>query len=128
MAFTVLRMTYIAFFMMMFLTLLQFNLGGTGPMTIGVIVFITFFLSMTVTAGYALFRAGKFTITRDPLAGKKKKGRFSLPWVGVCRESRLGEENAVIQIVGRLPWWKLEYTSNTKDSVYMDENHVLKFG
>lgn len=135
-AFAMLRAVYIAFYMMIFLTLFQFTFGGSaGVLAIAAVVFLIFLLSMSGAAGYALycqFRGGKFTSKRDRLLVVWTKPMFCLPWLRLRRESQLEEEekDSGMNILGSIPWRRISYgeNPNSDESIHDDEDYLKKFG
>lgn len=131
---TVLRVMYIAFFMMIFLTLFQFVYkGSAGVIAIAVIVFLIFFVGMLGVAGYALYfrlRYGKLSRTPDRVHFEKAKALGFLPWLGLSREShRSGKENPRPS-VGSLPWWKISHIGQEPErtEVHQDVEYIQRFG
>ena len=129
----VLRICFIAFFMMIFLTTFQFTLGGSsGVKAIAGVVLVIFLLGMLGVAGYALFyrlRSGKYALTSDRLSIERKKIGF-LPWYGFIRESKFKEKDEAKVFAGSLPWRSIQFTDKevARVSVHNDEDYNKKFG
>lgn len=123
----VLRICFIAFFMMIFLTTFQFTLGGSSRVkAIAGLVLAIFLLGMLGVAGYALFyrlRSGKYSLSPDRLKVQRKRLGF-LPWYGFIRESIVKEKEEARVFAGSLPWWRIECI-DMDDS---DEDYNKKFG
>lgn len=127
-----LRTFFIAFYMMIFLTLFQFTFGGSAGVTaIAAVVFAVFVISMLGAAGYALYyrlRAGRIVSEPDRLLFKREKLLFCLPWFSIHRESQL-DENTESTFVGSLPWWRIHYVESEEHTpVHEDEDYLKKFG
>jgi len=131
---TVLRIMYIAFFMMIFLTLFQFVYkGSAGVIAIAVIVFLIFFVGMLGVAGYALYsrlRYGRFSRTSDRVHFERSKALGFSPWVGLSRESHRSEKLNPRPSVGSLPWWKISHTGQDPErtEVHQDVEYTQRFG
>ena len=129
----VLRICFIAFFMMIFLTTFQFTLGGSSRVkAIAGIVLVIFLLGMLGLAGYALFyrlRSGKYSLSPDRLNIERKRLGF-LPWYGFIRESIFKEREETKVFAGSLPWWRVECIDKdaARVSVHSDEDYNKKFG
>jgi hypothetical protein len=129
----VLRICFIAFFMMTFLATFQFALGGSsGVKAIAGVVLVIFLVGMLGVAGYALFyrlRSGKYALSSDRLNIERKKLGF-LPWYGFIRESKFQEKNEARVFTGSLPWCRFQ--SINKESarvpVHDDVDYNKKFG
>jgi hypothetical protein len=129
----VLRICFIAFFMMVFLTTFQFTLGGSsGVKAIAGIILVIFLLGMLGLAGYALFyrlRSGKYSLSPDRL-NIERKGFGFLPWYGFTRESIFKEKEEARVFAGSLPWWRVECVDKdaARVPVHNDEDYNKKFG
>ena len=130
----VLRTLYIAFFMMIFLTLFQFVYkGSTGVIAIAVIVFLVFFVGMIGVAGYALYcrlRYGKYSRSPDRIHVERTKALGFVPWIDLSRESHRSEKINPKPSVGSLPWWKISHTDQDSERpmVHEDVGYIQKFG
>ncbi|MCJ1231020.1 hypothetical protein MMC12_007695 [Toensbergia leucococca] len=133
-ALAALRTTFIAFFMIMFLTLFQFTYKESAGVTIiAAIVFVIFFVGFVVVAGYACFyrlRFGRYETVPDRMHFEKTKSLDFLPWYGVNLESKRSEEENPKVSAGSLPWWRLHYRDNDvqRVQVHDDEDYIQKFG
>ncbi|MCJ1283161.1 hypothetical protein MMC26_002488 [Xylographa opegraphella] len=133
-AMAVLRIIFIAFFMIMFLTLFQFVYKGSGGVTaIAAIVFLIFFVGMLGIAGYACYyrvRFGKYSTSADRLHLERTKALGFMPWYGFSRESRRSEKIGPKPSAGSLPWWRITYDDHDPErrEVHGDEDYIKKFG
>ncbi|KAF2458372.1 hypothetical protein BDY21DRAFT_420989 [Lineolata rhizophorae] len=130
---TALRILFIAFFMMMFLTLFQFTYdGGQGVIAIAAIVFLIFFLGMFGVAGYALYyrlRIGRWVSKPDRLNLERRKVLKVVPWFAFHRESAATEADLQRVYAGSVPFWRIEHLpAETEKSVHEDEDYTSKFG
>ena len=129
-----LRIMFIAFFMMMFLTLFQFVYkGSAGVIAIAVIVFLIFFIGMLGVAGYALYsrlRYGKYSGAADRVHFERTEALGFLPWIGLSRESHRSEKVDSRPSIGSLPWWKISYVDQDprRMEVHEDVDYIQKFG
>jgi len=129
-----LRICFIGFFMMIYLTLFQFTYkGSAGPTAIAAIVFIVFFLGMFGVAGYTCFyrlRLGHYETVPDRLHIEKTKAVGPIPWYGFELESHRAEKSEQKISAGSLPWWRIRYTDNNvgRLSVHEDEDYTRRFG
>ena len=129
----VLRICFVAFFMMVFLTTFQFTLGGSsGVKAIAGVILVIFLLGMLGIAGYAIYyrlRSGKYALSPDRLNVQRKKFWF-LPWNGLMRESKFQEKDEARVFAGSLPWWKVHNTNQdvARVPVHDDEDYNKKFG
>jgi hypothetical protein len=129
----VLRICFIAFFMMIFLTTFQFTLGGSGGVkAIAGVILVIFLLGMLGVSGYALFyrlRSGKYALSSDRLNIERKKLGF-LPWYGFIRESKFKEKDEAKTFTGSIPWWRVRSIEEegARVPVHDDEDYNRKFG
>lgn len=127
-----LRTILIAFYMMIFLALFQFTLGGSGGVTaIAAVVFVLFLGGMWIVAAYALFyrlRAGRLVSEPDRLLFQRKTVLYCIPWWNVRRKSKLEEKEMEITFSSSLPWWRIHFVPTFKQSVHEDEEYLQRFG
>ncbi|KAK2628109.1 hypothetical protein QTJ16_002755 [Diplocarpon rosae] len=129
----ILRTLFIAFFMMMTLTLFQFSFGGkAGPIAIAVIVFLVFFVGALVISFYACFyriRFGKYESSPDRIHFQPRKVLKVVPWYKTARESSLDEEEKA-KSVGSLSFFQVKFVVNEEDehSVHQNANFTMRFG
>ncbi|KAH9826694.1 ML-like domain [Teratosphaeria destructans] len=138
-----LRIYYLAFFMMMLLTMFQFTYSSSGGVkAIAAIVFIVFFIGIPLAAAYAVLyklhidtkdeRATKFRVERKTLMGR-------VPWFAVTRvhsAAEDGEQNAAAPgSKSTKPFWRrmssFGSTSGTQVdqySIHDNEEYIIKFG
>ncbi|TVY81292.1 putative membrane protein [Lachnellula suecica] len=132
-AIIVLRTMFIAFPMMMILTLFQFSYGGpAGPIAIAAIIFLIFFAGMLGLTFYACFyrmRFGKYESSPERIHFKQKKIMKFIPWVTPVRESQL-EEPERTKTAGSLSFFKLDFVGNDVESQNVHENvaYTKRFG
>ena len=130
----VLRTVFIAFFMMMFLTLFQFTYKGSAGVTvIAALVFALFFLGMLGIAGYACFyrlRLGHYETAPDRVHFEKIKAVGPVPRYGLKLESSRLEKSEPIISAGSVPWWRIRYINDDPQriGVHQDEDYITRFG
>jgi len=133
-ALAVLRTCFIAFFMMMFLTLFQFTYTATGGATaVAAIMFLVFFVGMLGLAGYACFyrlRFGHYETRPDRLHLKKAKGLGPVPLYGFGLDSKLSEKSEQNASAASIPFMSVNYISEDTQrlEVHEDEEYIKKFG
>ncbi|MCJ1291968.1 hypothetical protein MMC34_003518 [Xylographa carneopallida] len=133
-AMAILRIMFIAFFMIMFLSLFQFVYRGSGGVTaLAAIVFLVFFVGMLGAAVYACYyriRFGKYSTTPDRLHLERTKALGFVPWYGFSRESRRSEKMSPKSSAGSLPWWRISYDDQDpqRREVHEDEDYIKNFG
>ena len=133
-AFAVLRACFIAFFMMMFLTLFQFTYTASGGATaIAAIVFLIFFVGMLGLAGYACFyrlRFGHYETRPDRLHLEKAKGLGPIPFYGFGFDSKRSEKSEQKASAASIPFLSVNYISEDTQrvEVHEDEEYIKKFG
>lgn len=135
-AVAVLRTCFIAFFMMIFLTLFQFSFKGSAGVTaIAALVFLVFFVGMLGIAGYACFyrlRYGRYETVPDRLHLEKSKGRGMIPGYGFGLDSKRSEGSELDQKASAVsvPWWRINYINKDPQrvQVHEDEEYTKKFG
>ena len=129
----VLRTMFIAFFMMMTLTLFQFSYGGkAGVIAIAAIAFIIFFVGALGAAFYACFyrvRFGQYKSSPERIHVQRKKVMKVLPWFTTKRESDL-EEAEKSQSAATFNLFKVEFVGREeeKESIHENENYTKRFG
>jgi Transient receptor potential (TRP) ion channel/ML-like domain len=129
----VLRSCFIAFFMMMTLTLYQFSYGGkVGPLVVAVIVFVIFFLGAIAVATYACFyraKFGKYESSPDRLHFQRGKALKFLPWYRTVRESSM-EEGDKAKSVGSVSFFQLRFVDHDAEiqSVHENTHFTKRFG
>lgn len=129
-----LRTMFIAFFMMMFLTLFEFTYkGSTGVTAIAALVFVIFFVGMLGIAVYACFyrlRLGHYEIKSDRVHFEKTKAVGPVPWYGLKLESQRSEKSEPKVSAGSVPWWSIRYVDEDAQrvGVHRDEDYTTRFG
>jgi Transient receptor potential (TRP) ion channel/ML-like domain len=121
----VLRTCYIAFFMIMLLTMFQFTFkGSAGVMAIAGLVFVLFFVGMGAVTIYAYFYRLRFgRPDRLNIGSTTKLGFF--PWISFMRESKRGEKDANRKFFTSLPW---RQTDHEDADPAEEEAFLKKFG
>ena len=133
-ALALLRTCFIAFFMMMFLTLFQFTYTATGGATaIAAIVFLIFFVGMLALAGYACFyrlRFGHYETRPDRLYFEKSKGVGPIPFIGLGLDSKRSEKSEQKASAASVPFLSINYINEDTQrvEVHEDEEYMKKFG
>ena len=132
-AMAVLRVMFIAFFMMTFLTLFQFVYQGpAGATAIAAIVFVLFTIGMFGIAGYACYyrlRFGSFSRSTDRIHMERTKAFGFVPWYGFSRESHRSEKTSPKPSAGSIPGWSVNYMNQDPQrvEVHDDEEYNMKF-
>ncbi|KAJ9200920.1 hypothetical protein DTO021D3_4622 [Paecilomyces variotii] len=127
-----LRTVLIAFYMMIFLALFQFTLGGSAGVTaVAAVVFALFLGGVWIAAGYAFYyrlKAGKLISEPDRLLFKRRTVLCCVPWWSVHRKSQLDEKETQVSFSGSLPWWRIHFSAVSEKSVHEDEDYLKRFG
>lgn len=127
----ILRSVFIAFSMMMILTLFQFAYGGTaGVIAIAAIIFLTFFAGILGLAFYACFarlRFGKYESSPDRIYFQRKKG--TIPKWTTIRESKV-QDSERANVTGSIPFFRVEFIDNDQErqTVHEDADYNKRFG
>lgn len=129
-----LRTMFIAFFMMIFLTLFEFTYkGSAGVSAIAALVFVVFFVGMLGITGYACFyrlRLGRYETVPDRVHLEKTKAVGPVPWYGFKLESYRSEKSEPTVSAGSIPWWRIRYINEDPQrvGVHQDEDYTTLFG
>lgn len=129
-----LRTMFVAFFMIMFLTLFEFTYkGSVGVTIIAALVFTVFFVSMLGVAGYACFyrlRLGHLETVPDRVHFEKIKMVGHVPWYGLELESYRSEKSEPAISAGSIPWYRIRYIDEDPQrvGVHQDEDYTTRFG
>lgn len=129
-----LRTMFIAFFMMMFLTLFEFTYKGSAGVTaIAALVFVIFFVGMLGIAVYACFyrlKLGRYEVKPDRVHFEKTKAVGPIPWYGLELESQRSEKSEPKVSAGSVPWWSIRYVDEDPQrvGVHRDEDYTTRFG
>lgn len=129
----VLRTMFIAFFMMMTLTLFQFSSGGkAGVIAIAGIAFIIFFVGALGAAFYACFyrvRFGQYQSSPERIHVQRKKILKFIPWYTTKRESDL-EEAEKAKSAATFSMFKINFVGqeSEKNSIHENDNYTKRFG
>lgn len=127
----VLRTCFIAFFMMAFLTMFQFTLGGSaGVQGLAGVVLVAFLLGLFGVAAYALYyrlRHERVTF-RSQIKQEYNKTAPKSDTTGETSEK--GEDDAPSHMPGSQRWWRLHPrdTDSERPHVHDDEDYMTKFG
>lgn len=127
---------FVAFFMMILLTLFQSSYKGSAGVTaIAALIFVIFFVGMLAVAGYACFyrlRLGHYESEPIRLHFERKKKLKIVPWVGTFRTGQKDEDNKTDEKIsaGSIPWWHVYYVDHDPErvTVHDDEDYTRKFG
>ncbi|EXJ86521.1 hypothetical protein A1O3_03472 [Capronia epimyces CBS 606.96] len=132
----VLRTCYIAFFMMMFLTMFQFTLGGApGVKAVAAVVFAIFLIGMFGIAAYALWYRTKTPALPEDAeqASGESDGAEKMPrttWYRLGQKTAGGNGQDARETV-RQPTWLQRHLPDLDSGrvhVHDDENYMIKFG
>ena len=129
-----LRTMFIAFFMMMFLTLFEFTYKGSAGVTaVAALVFVVFLVGMLGIAGYACvyrLRLGHYETVPDRVYFEKTKAIGPIPWYGLKLESHRSEKSEPTVSAGSVPCWRIRYISEDPQRVgiHEDEDYTTRYG
>ncbi|RMZ78562.1 hypothetical protein DV738_g3810, partial [Chaetothyriales sp. CBS 135597] len=129
----VLRTCFLAFFMIMVLTLFQFTLGGpTRLIAIAGLVFGLFFVGMFGLVAYALFsrlRHEKFVKPGDQVEVRRSDLSLLTPRGSSNGESEEKQATEQPQVV-KVSWWQMHFTDvdSEKPHPHDDDSYTTKFG
>ncbi|MCJ1311527.1 hypothetical protein MMC25_005200 [Agyrium rufum] len=132
-AVAVLRTLFIAFFMMLFLSIFELAYHGPAGVTVvAVIIFLVFFIGILGVAAYAVkyrFQFGKTSTAPDRIQLQKRKLGI-LPWFGLTRTSHQSEKQSELPSMASLPWWRINHFSEDprRVEVHQDEDFNKRFG
>jgi transient receptor potential (TRP) ion channel len=129
--FAILKACYIAFFMMMFLTIFQLTYDGApAAIAIAAIVFAIFFLGTFAICGYAChyrFRVGTWVSEPDRFFIERTKAFGVLPWFKLHSGCKVRDSTKVFS--GSIPGWRLSHDPQPNQiPVHEDEDYIRKFG
>ncbi|KAN0067116.1 Transient receptor potential (TRP) ion channel domain containing protein [Elaphomyces granulatus] len=132
-SFAMLRVFFAALYMVTFLALFQFTVGGSaGMMAIAGVVLSIFLTGTSGAVTYALYdrlKVGNFSIRKERLLLKREKVLFGLPWFKIQRESKLDPVGKATEFGNWISLWWIQYVESTKrPSVHEDEDYLCKFG
>jgi hypothetical protein len=131
MIFAILKACYIAFFMMIFLTIFQFTYDGApAAIAIAAVVFAIFLIGMFAICGYACYyrlHIGKWVSQPDRFLIERVKVFGCLPWFRLHQGYKVHGSEKVFS--GSLPGWRLSRDPEPNEvPVHEDENYIRKFG
>ena len=127
------RTFFIAFFMMMFLSMFQFVYkGSTGIIAVATLVFIIFFLGLLSIAALACFyrlRFGRYRTVPDRIHLERTRAFGAVPWYGFKRQHLREKEDAAPSLAS-LPWWRVQYEDEDPQriSAHDDVAFVKRYG
>ncbi|KAI9876393.1 MAG: hypothetical protein M1823_007290, partial [Watsoniomyces obsoletus] len=131
---TVLRTCFIAFFMMMYLALFQFTLGGAaGAQAVAGVVFGLFVIGMFGVAAYALWYRLRFEkfVSQPARLNLKRKSPKRVRGNNVSSKAEAEEKGDQPEpVAASIPWWRLHFTDSDceRPHVHDDEDYTVKFG
>ncbi len=132
----VLRTCYIAFFMMMFLTMFQFTLGGAhGVKSLAAVFFTLFLVGMLGLSILAIW----YRTRSEPLpempeqASRESQGSEKIghsAWYKISFKKAPGHQNNAVDSPARKTWLQKQLPSLVSGRVHPhdDENYTVKFG
>ena len=129
---TLLRACFIAFFMISYLALFQFTLGGaTGALAVAGVIFALFLIGLFGIAAYALWyrlRFEKFVSRPDRLRLQRTPDTRSD--ISGKDESETQEKTTPAPVKASIPWWRMQFTDvdTERPHVHDDEDYTAKFG
>lgn len=127
-----LRSCYIAFFMLTFLSLFQFAIGGgTGVLAIAGLIFCLALIGLVGLSSYAVWyriRGQQFRVDPDGLHLKRSTaGR--IPWYGWTRSTTAQTAEDTRPSLLTLPWRHLHFKDPLeRPHVHDDDDYLIKFG
>lgn len=130
----VLRTLFIAFFMIMVLSIYQFSLqGSTGATAIAAVAFIVFLGGIGGLVTYACYfrlRFGKYAVEPDRILFTHGKIFKVIPFLVPVRSSRLGDAELPTRPAGSLPFIRVHFIDNDPDriTVHQDSAFIKRFG
>ncbi|KAF2639360.1 TRP-domain-containing protein [Massarina eburnea CBS 473.64] len=129
-ALAVLRILYIGFFVLVFLSLFQFTyLASPAPVAVACVVFLMMLVGLGGLAGYACvyrIRHGEYITKPDRLHLVKCKVMKFVPFYTFECGSKFPHSEDKIY-AGSLPWWRICPVTEMK-SIHDDEEFTKKFG
>ncbi|KAK5128981.1 hypothetical protein LTR85_000314 [Meristemomyces frigidus] len=141
-----LRICYLAFFMMMFLTIFQFTYGSSaGVKAVAAIVFVLFLVGISGAAAYACFYKRK--VDKNETGGRnvqveRKMLLRRIPWFGLKKNAPAADDEDGHELQRRgsksssKPFWKKRMSSSGSitgheghlHSIHDNEDYTAKFG
>ena len=130
-----LRTCYLAWFMMMFLTIFQFTYSSSGGVkAIAALVFIVFLIGIPGAAAYAIYYKKQIVDNHNEMERTKVLG--FIPWVSVKKSSAtqpLEREDPDSKSGVQSMWKRLNRTSVNADgtpiaSIHDNDDYTMKFG
>ncbi|OAG34237.1 hypothetical protein AYO21_11613 [Fonsecaea monophora] len=136
MAVAVLRTCYIAFFMMMFLTMFQFTLGGAhGVKAIAAVILTIFLVGNLAVSGYALWYRTKSEVLPElqEQASHDSRGNENVgksAWYKISFKKVPEAQVAEGQTGRPRTWFQKHFPGATPGRVHVhdDENYIIRFG
>ena len=130
----VMRMIFIGFFMMMYLTFFEFTFRGSGGVTaIAALVFIIFFGAMiflAATACYHRLRYGRYVMRPDTLHLERSRAFGVIPWFGFGLEGHRSDKSVRRPSVLSVPVRTIRYVNDDTQilEVHEDEEFIRRRG
>lgn len=128
----VLRACFIAFFMLTFLSLFQFAIGGgTGVLAIAGLVFCLAIIAIVGLSAYAVWyrmKGQQFRVDPDGLH-LKRSTNSRVPWYGWTRATTAQASEDSRPSLVTLPWRQLHFKDPLeRPHVHDDDDFLIKFG
>lgn len=131
-----LRTCYLAWFMMMFLTIFQFTYSSSGGVKgIAAIVFVIFMILIPGAAAYAIYYKKQIVDKHHEMERKKVLG--FIPWASVKKSSATQplETQESDGKSGAKPFWKrintahsLDADGSPRENIHDNDDYTMKFG
>ena len=129
-----LRIVFIAFFMMLYLIFFQFTFRGTGGATaIASLVFIGLFVGMCYVASmtcYERLRFGHYEVRPNRIHFERRTALGFLPWLGPQLESRRTGDTTARPSMFSLPARTIHYVEGDtqQTEIHQDEDFIRRRG
>lgn len=133
------RTCFLAFFMMMFLTMFQFTYDSNGGVKgVAAIVFVLFLIGIPGAAAYACYyriRVGRYESNPERFQTERKKLLKVIPWFSVKKSgTETSQQQAPESKSSAMPFWR-RMSQNTEgqisehtNNIHEDEDYTKKFG
>ncbi len=130
----VLRTLFIAFFMVMTLSIFQFAIhGSTGALAIAAVVFILVLFGMGSLVAYAChfqLRFGRFAVVPDSIVFARTKIFKVVPCILPARSSTLKEQELSERSIGTIPFIRIAFIEDkpSRATIHEDDGYIKRFG
>ena len=129
----VLRLLFVAFFMVTTLAIFQFTVeGSAGATAVAGVVFALFVVGMGGLVAYAChfrLRLGRYSVQPDSVVLRKTKLFKVVPFVWPTRSSTLQEKELEAPPVGALSFFRISFVDDSsRPGVHQDSDFVKRFG